>query len=121
MSSSSLVLTTWHQRLYNWFLSKANDPSALWIMSAISFAESSFFPLPPDLLIVPLVIADRRKAWKIAALATVTSVLGGIIGYAIGYFLYETLGIWVIHTYQLEAAFTRFQADFLAWGFGSLS
>ena len=116
MSSSSAALS-WNQKLYNWFLSKANEPSAMWVMAGISFAESSFFPLPPDLLIVPLVIADRSKAWKIAAIGTVTSVLGGIVGYAIGCFLYETLGLWVIHTYQLQGAFAQFQTDFIAWGF----
>lgn len=114
---SSIVIPNWHQKLYNWFLAKSTDPNALWILSAISFAESSFFPIPPDILIVPLVLADRRKAWKIAALATLTSVLGGLVGYAIGYGLYETLGMWVIKTYSLQGAFTRFQEDFLQWGF----
>jgi membrane protein YqaA with SNARE-associated domain len=95
----------------------AAKPQAVWIVCLVSFAESSFFPLPPDLMIIPMILADRAKAWVLAALCTITSVLGGLVGYAIGYFLFETIGEWIIETYHLEAAFGRFQADFQDWGF----
>ncbi len=95
----------------------AGTPKAVWIVNLISFAESSFFPLPPDLMLIPMILADRAKAWWLAFLCTVSSVIGGLVGYAIGYFLFETVGEWIIQTYQLQTSFTRFQTDFQAWGF----
>lgn len=83
----------------------------------MSFAESSFFPLPPDLMLIPMILADRAKAWWLATICTISSVLGGLIGYAIGYFLFESAGEWIIQTYHLQDAFTRFQTDFQNWGF----
>jgi membrane protein YqaA with SNARE-associated domain len=82
-----------------------------WVI-VVSFIESSFFPFPPDLLMIPMLLADRTKAWRLAFYATISSVLGGLLGYAIGYFLYETLGTWIIDTYNLQSAFLKFQQDF---------
>ena len=107
----------WLRRQYDWVLASANTPQAIWLLCLFSFAESSVFPLPPDLLLIPMILAHRNQAWKLAALCTITSVLGGLLGYAIGYYLYASLGEWVIHTYNLSAAFDRFQQGFAEWGF----
>lgn len=105
------------RRLYDWTIRSANTPKAVWTVTLVSFAESSFFPLPPDLMLIPMVLADRAKAWWLAFICTISSVLGGLAGYAIGYFLFETAGEWIIQTYHLEDAFGRFQTDFQTWGF----
>ncbi|MBM3468775.1 MAG: DedA family protein [Alphaproteobacteria bacterium] len=111
-ASPSLV-----RRLYDWTIQSANTPKAVWIVNLVSFAESSFFPLPPDLMLIPMILADKAKAWWLAFMCTLSSVVGGLVGYAIGYFLYETLGEWIIQTYHLQDAFGRFQNDFQTWGF----
>ncbi|ARN84814.1 YqaA family protein [Candidatus Nucleicultrix amoebiphila] len=105
------------RKSYNWTLSFANKPQALWVLSAISFAESSFFPLPPDPLYIAMIVANRNRAWFLALICTLTSVLGGILGYFIGYGLYETLGQWIVSAYGLEEAFDKFQGEFIKWGF----
>lgn len=89
----------------------------MWIVNIISFVESSFFPLPPDLMIIPMVLAERAKAWIIAFTCTVTSVVGGWVGYAIGFYLYETLGEWIIDTYGMQSAFEQFNDSFNEYGF----
>ena len=104
------------KRIYDWCIDAAHKPYALWIMGAVSFAESSFFPIPPDVMLVPMVLANRSTAWFYAAIATVASVLGGIAGYAIGYFLYETLGQWLITAYGLGAQFEAYRAAYNEWG-----
>ncbi|HLD95895.1 MAG TPA: YqaA family protein [Alphaproteobacteria bacterium] len=102
-------------------MSCARHKHATTWMVFISFIESSFFPFPPDLLIVAMLMADRTKAWALAFYATISSVLGGMLGYAIGFFLFETLGEWIIKTYSLQEAFIRFQHDFQEWGFWIIS
>jgi membrane protein YqaA with SNARE-associated domain len=82
----------------------------------VSFAESSAFPVPPDAMLIPMVLADRSRAWYYAFLATVASVLGGIVGYGIGYFLYETLGVWLINAYGLASQFEAYRAAYNEWG-----
>lgn len=105
------------QRLYNKTLECADTPQAARILYAVAFAESSFFPLPPDLMLIPMVLANRSLAWVLAFWCSVSSVLGGLVGYAIGYFLFATIGQWVIHTYGLEQAMINFQKSFDEWGF----
>ena len=78
------------KRLYNWTLDKANHKNAKWYLSLISFVESSFFPIPPDLLLIPMALASKTKAIFYAFICTFYSVLGGILGYAIGYYFYNT-------------------------------
>jgi len=107
----------WVYSLYYKTLESANSPRALWIYCLVSFAESSFFPLPPDLLMIPMLLANRSLAWRLAFLGVLTSVLGGFLGYAIGYYLYESLGGWIITTYNLSDAFAKFQQGFDQWGF----
>ena len=75
-------------KLYKWTLTKAKHKNAKWYLSLISFAESSFFPIPPDLLLIPMVLANRLKALFYAFICTLSSVIGGLAGYAIGYFFY---------------------------------
>ena len=72
------------QRLYHWTLSLAESPHAPWALAVIAFAESSFFPIPPDVILVPMSLARPRRAWGYAALCTIASVAGGALGYAIG-------------------------------------
>jgi membrane protein YqaA with SNARE-associated domain len=73
------------RRMYDWTMAQAARPNALRVLGLVSFAESSFFPIPPDAMILPMVLARPDRAWRIALVATVTSVLGGIAGYALGY------------------------------------
>ena len=102
--------------LYDWTMAKARGPQAERALAVVSFAESSFFPIPPDVMLVPMVLANRDRAFRIAAICTVASVLGGLVGYAIGYFLYETVGRWVLELYHYEEAYERFRAAFAEWG-----
>lgn len=105
------------QRAYAWILGFANHPYAVWILGAVSFAESSFFPIPPDPLYIAMLLARREKTWQLAVICTLSSVIGGWLGYGIGYGLYETLGEFIVQTYGLQAAFDRFQDSFNEWGF----
>src|SRR5271155_3438536 len=93
------------RRLYDWILDQAGKPGAVWVMAAISFTESSFFPLPPDLLLIPMILAERRKAFLYATVALASSVLGGFLGYAIGYYLFDTVGQFIIVHLVSERAF----------------
>ncbi len=104
------------KRLYDWTMEKAASKNSRNWLAAVSFAESSFFPIPPDLLMVPMVLADRRNAWRIAGLCTIASVVGGIAGYMIGYFLYETIGRWVIDFYHLSDRFDALRHTFVEYG-----
>jgi membrane protein YqaA with SNARE-associated domain len=83
----------------------------------VSFAESSVFPIPPDVLLIPMVLADRAKAWLIATVCTIGSVLGGLAGYAIGYFLFETVGQPVLELYGYMDKFAHVREVFREWGF----
>lgn len=96
------------RKLYDWTMSLAARPKALHALGVVSFAESSFFPVPPDVLLIPMVLARRDRAWIIATVCTAASVVGGIAGYAIGYYLYATLGQAVIDFYGLQEAAAQF-------------
>jgi membrane protein YqaA with SNARE-associated domain len=87
------------RRLYDYFIAAADKPHALWMMGAISFAESSVFPIPPDVMLSPMALANPRRAWYYAMVCTVTSVAGGLVGYAIGALLYDSVGQWLINLY----------------------
>ena len=102
--------------LYDWTMNLASGPKAVWALCFVSFIESSFFPIPPDLLLIPLVLARRTNAFKIAALTTVSSVLGGAFGYAIGYFLYQSVGVPVLNFYHYTAQFEEFCAAYNQYG-----
>jgi membrane protein YqaA with SNARE-associated domain len=102
--------------LYTWTLSLAESPRATWALAGVAFAESSFFPIPPDTLLVPMAVARPDKAWHYAAICTVASVLGGILGYAIGYLLYETVGQWLINLYGYGAKMEQVTEAYARWG-----
>lgn len=104
------------RRLYDWVIKLAGHRHAIPAMGAVSFLESSFFPIPPDVMLVPMVLARRDKAWTIAMVCTVCSVLGGLLGYAIGYYLFETIGAWVVKLYSLQGALDNFRAGFDQYG-----
>lgn len=102
--------------LYDWVLRMAHHRHALRALAAVSFAESSFFPIPPDAMVVPMVIARRDKAFLIAGICTLFSVLGGMFGYAIGYFLLESVGEWVIQLYHMQDKIAQFQTTYAEYG-----
>lgn len=102
--------------LYDWTMRLAASPQAERALAAVAFLESSVFPIPPDAMMVPMVLARPERAWRIAAVATVASVLGGLLGYAIGYFLYETLGRWIIEFYGLTEKAHQFKLAYAEWG-----
>ncbi len=102
--------------LYDWTLKLAGHRRASWALGAISFVESSFFPIPPDLLLIPMVLADRARAWWLATLCTVTSVLGGLAGYYIGAALFEVAAQPLLELYGYADAFGEFQAMYTEYG-----
>lgn len=104
------------RRLYDWTLSLAAKPRATWALGAISFAESSVFPVPPDVMLVPMSLAAPKKAWFYALVCTLTSVAGGLAGYAIGALAYDTLGQWLIGLYGLEAKAEGFRELYARYG-----
>ncbi len=101
---------------YDWTMAQAEKPYALWMLALIAFVESSFFPIPPDILLIPLVIAARDRAFLIAAVCTAASVAGGLAGYAIGALLFDTIGASVLNFYGYLDKFNEFQASYNAWG-----
>lgn len=106
------------KRLYDWLMALAEGPYASVALVCVAFAESSFFPLPPDLLLAPMALAKPRAAWFYAFIATVGSVVGGAFGYWIGAALYDSLGQWLIHLYGYQdrmAALKQTYADYGAW------
>ena len=104
------------RKIYDWTLNKANHPRAPWFLSFISFTESSFFPIPPDIILIPMIIANRLKAWWYASICTVSSVIGGIFGYFIGAFFYSTIGIIIIQYYNLGDQFSNFELLYNKYG-----
>ncbi|MDE2029204.1 MAG: DedA family protein [Alphaproteobacteria bacterium] len=104
------------RKLYDWVLRQAEKPYAEAILFAIAVAEASVFPLPPDILLLPMAVARRDKAWRFAVVCTLGSVTGAIIGYGIGIFAMATLGEWIVKTYHLQAAFQTFHDGFNKWG-----
>ena len=104
------------RRLYDWCLGAADKPHALWIMGAVSFAESSFFPVPPDIMLIPMSLARPDRAYFFAAVSTLTSVVGGLLGYFIGAVLYDTAGQWLIHLYGYGDKVEAFRAAYAHYG-----
>jgi membrane protein YqaA with SNARE-associated domain len=104
------------QRAYDWMMRTAAHEKAPHGLFWVAFIESSVFPIPPDVMLVPMVLAKPAKAWLYAAICTIGSVLGGIVGYAIGYFLYETVGLWLINLYGLATQAEAYRAAYNEWG-----
>lgn len=99
-----------HRRVYDWVLSWAETPYGAWALAVMSFAESSFFPVPPDVLLMPLVLGARRKWFRLAAICTLASVVGGMLGYAIGMGFMDTLGVRIIAFYHAEEYYKQVMA-----------
>ncbi|MGD9918684.1 MAG: YqaA family protein [Paenirhodobacter sp.] len=104
------------RRLYDWTMSLAGDRHAMWALALVAFVESSVFPIPPDVLMIPMVLAAREKAFRIAALATLASVIGGCLGYAIGYGFMDTVGMPILEFYGKAQAFDQLAARFNDYG-----
>ncbi len=104
------------RRLYAKVMELATRPVGLWVLAAVSFAESSFFPIPPDLVLIPMVLADRRRARFLALWCTVWSVAGGALGYLIGALLYDSVGAWLIQAYGYGEKLEEFRALYNEWG-----
>lgn len=104
------------KRLYDWTISLAESPYALWALALVAFAESSFFPIPPDILMIPMIIATPKRAFLIAGVALVASVLGGAFGYFIGWGLFETVGQPVLEFYGKTDKFGQFADTYNHWG-----
>ncbi|TWB41638.1 YqaA family protein [Nitrospirillum pindoramense] len=98
--------------LYDRTLALAGHRHAVWALAGISFIESSVFPIPPDLLLIPLILADRRRAFFLATVCTVASVLGGFLGYAIGYYFWDVIGHRIIDAYGLMDKYMEFKQGF---------
>ncbi len=101
--------------LYDRVLSWAKHPHAERYLGALSFAESSFFPIPPDVMLAPMCIAHRARAWRFATVTTLTSLAGGVAGYAIGYFLFEAIEPW-LHSMGYWPAYLQGKEWFDTWG-----
>jgi membrane protein YqaA with SNARE-associated domain len=104
------------RRIYDWCVDAADKPHAVWILGGVAFAESSFFPVPPDIMLLPMSLAQPKRAWLYASVCTVASVLGGVLGYAIGALLYDSVGHWLINLYGLGDKVEAFRASYAEWG-----
>ncbi len=104
------------RRLYDWMMAKAAHAKATHALFWIAFVESSVFPIPPDVMLIPMILANRAKAWLLATICTVGSVIGGIAGYAIGYFLLEYAGRPILEFYGFADKFQDAARMFNEWG-----
>src|SRR5262252_697950 len=104
------------RRAYDWCIAAAHRPYALWLMGFVSFVESSFFPVPPDVMLIPMSLAQPKRAWTYATVCTLTSVAGGVLGYAIGALLYDSVGLWLISLYGYGDKVEAFREAYARWG-----
>ena len=105
------------RRLYDWTLSLVDSPHALWALAVVAFIESSVFPIPPDVLMIPMIIARPNRAFLIAGIALVASVLGGMLGYAIGAFAFESIGQPILQSLGKADSMAEFNTRFNDLGF----
>ncbi|MGH1426287.1 MAG: YqaA family protein [Pseudooceanicola sp.] len=103
--------------LYQWTLRMAAHPRALWVLALVAFIESSVFPIPPDVMMVPMILARPSRAWLIAGVATLASVLGGILGYGVGMFAFETIGRPILESLGKADSMAEFSTRFNDLGF----
>jgi membrane protein YqaA with SNARE-associated domain len=104
------------KRIYDWTMGLAGHRHAVRWLAIVSFAESSFFPIPPDVMLIPMILAQRARAWALAALCTCASVFGGIAGYGIGFLLFESAGRPIVELYGYADEFARFQDYYQVYG-----
>lgn len=103
--------------VYDWTLRMGNHPRALWVLAFVAFIESSVFPIPPDVIMIPMILAAPRRAWLIASVALVSSVIGGLLGYAIGALAFDTLGEPILTALGKADAASEFNTRFNDFGF----
>lgn len=103
--------------LYDWTLRMADHPRALWVLALVAFVESSVFPIPPDVIMIPMILAHPRRAWLIALVAMLASVAGGVLGYLIGAFAYEQVGLPILESLGKAGAMAEFSTRFNDFGF----
>jgi membrane protein YqaA with SNARE-associated domain len=103
-------------KLYRRLISLAEGPSAPYALAAVAFAESSVFPIPPDVLLAPMSLAQPKLAWRYALICTIASVLGGMVGYGIGSLLFDTIGQWLIHLYGYADRMAALKETYARWG-----
>jgi len=108
------------KRLYAWTIRMAEHPNALWVLALVAFVESSFFPIPPDVIMVPMILAQPRRAWLIAGVALAASVLGGLLGYAIGALAFETIGEPILASLGKADSMAEFSTRFNDMGFWAI-
>lgn len=104
------------RRLYDWTMSLADTRHALWALAVVAFLESSVFPIPPDVLMIPMIIARPSRAFVIAGVALAASVIGGMFGYFIGWGMFESVGRPVLEFYGKDAYFDDFSTRYNEWG-----
>jgi membrane protein YqaA with SNARE-associated domain len=104
------------KKLYDWTMSLAASKHAPVALGAIAFAESSFFPVPPDVILVPMSLAEPKLSWRYALICTIGSVAGGALGYAIGALFYDTIGHWLIELYGYGSKMEALRAFYAQWG-----
>ena len=104
------------RKMYDWCVNAAARPYATWILGIVSFVESSFFPIPPDAMLIPMGLARPERAWYYATVCTVTSVAGGVLGYVIGAALYDSVGQWLIQLYGYGAKVEAFREAYRQYG-----
>ncbi len=107
---------TWFDRLQTRVISIATHKHAPAYLGGVSFLEAFVFPIPPDFMLIPMIIADKRKAWYYAFITTISSVLGGLVGYFIGVFFYESVGLWLIEFYGMGPHFESLQNWYSEYG-----
>ncbi|MDQ0468218.1 YqaA family protein [Labrys wisconsinensis] len=104
------------RRFYDWLIRISDKPYAVWVLGAMSFAESSIFPVPPDPLLLAMTVAHPKRAWLYALVCTVTSVTGGMVGYLIGMWFYDSIGHWIVVTFGGGDSVEKFRAFYAEWG-----
>ena len=104
------------KRLYDYLIALSESPKAPYALAIVAFAESSVFPIPPDVLLAPMSLAKPKLAWRYALIATLASVIGGMVGYAIGALLYDTVGQWLIHLYGYGDKMAALRETYARWG-----
>jgi membrane protein YqaA with SNARE-associated domain len=105
------------RRLYDWCIDAAGKPYAIWVMGGVSFAESSFFPVPPDIMLIPMALARPDRAWRYAIACTLASVAGGMLGYLIGALLYDSVGQWIVRVWGYGDKIETIRQTFADYGY----
>ncbi len=114
--TKSMYIMKLFRKLYKWTMTKSTGRGAPWFLGLISFSESSFFPIPPDIILIPMVLAKRTRAFFFAFICTLSSVFGGMFGYFIGLFLFNSIGLILINFYNLNESVNEFKNYYNLYG-----